>query len=54
MATPSTVIRVDQDVVKHLAKHVRGFESPNDVLRRLLRMPTKVDQKSGPKPKRRR
>ncbi|MFC4068194.1 restriction system modified-DNA reader domain-containing protein [Actinoplanes subglobosus] len=29
-------IEVDDDVYAHLERHVRGFEQPNDVLRRLL------------------
>lgn len=29
-------IEIDQDIYTELEKHVRGFESPNDVLRRLL------------------
>jgi hypothetical protein len=29
-------IEVDDDVYEHLERHVKGFEQPNDVLRRLL------------------
>ena len=29
-------VPLDQDVYEELGKHVRGFETPNDVLRRML------------------
>lgn len=33
---PKVNVTLDQDVYKELGKHVRGFETPNDVLRRML------------------
>ncbi|GIG02109.1 restriction system modified-DNA reader domain-containing protein [Catellatospora citrea] len=36
MAEPVRQIEIDQEVYAELEKHVKGFERPNDVLRRLL------------------
>jgi negative regulator of replication initiation len=33
-----TTIRIDAEVYSYLAKYAKGFESPNDVLRRLLKI----------------
>lgn len=42
----SKVIRIDEDVYEALAKQAQAFESPNKVLRRLLKLDTKPQQKS--------
>jgi hypothetical protein len=34
-------IRIDEEVREALAARVRGFETPNEVLRRLLDLPAK-------------
>lgn len=33
---PKVTVTLDQDVYCELGKHVRGFETPNEVLRRIL------------------
>lgn len=39
-------VEIDEDVYEELAKHARGFEQPNDVLRRLLLAPEQVQRAS--------
>jgi hypothetical protein len=40
-------IQIDDDVYRHLESKVRGFETPNDVLRREFRLPSKTAARRG-------
>lgn len=46
MDTLTKTIRVDEDVIKYLEKNVRGFETPNIVLRRLLKIDKALAKKT--------
>lgn len=43
-------IEIDDDVYAELERHVKGFEQPNQVLRRLLRMDAGPAMGAEPKP----
>lgn len=38
------VIRIDKEVFDALVKNAKGFETPNRVLRRLLKLENKIDR----------
>lgn len=42
-------IEIDDEVYAHLESHVKGFEQPNDVLRRLLLRSSAADASKGQK-----